>query len=587
MKAWFTGLLLFVVFAGFGANDQTIVLETTNSKLTIPSYTPDSTWRFVVENQSQSREWFVTCGNYDTVVVTINNTAIYTGGWDFPVDKEHVPMLRGGDSQLLIFIQLPEGINRLSIAYGEAIVPPMLPDSYLLSRATVERANTAITDYFLFGALSIMILLNLLVFVVLRERSYLLYALAHFFFLLNVASVVGYVVEFVTPHQPSMLNTYLWNSGNGFYLFYSLFLFQFFGRLKSARKVVAFYIGLIAVATIVQLLPIDSRPWLLPLYLSSFFFGVILFAVIIVQFLRKSNVTRADWLVVAGTTLFVVGTIFSILAERGLLGEKTDFKLNFYKYASIIEAFMLLLALARRAILERKEREMLQLALNSKLTDQVEAQTRELIEKNNQLQNALSDKEVLMSEVHHRVKNNLQLVNSLLFLQARSTADESARAGLVESLSRVNAISIVHHKLYMDANPTAVVARTYLAELVDSIAQIYNKDKRVLIDCQADEFELAAKKAIPLGLIINELITNAFKHALAKGPGSLAVELRKQQNTITLRVQDSGAGHTSAANSGKGMGSLILANMVKQLKGNLSTEHAQGWLSIVIFEVDE
>ena len=164
------------------------------------------------------------------------------------------------------------------------------------------------------------------------------------------------------------------------------------------------------------------------------------------------------------------------------------------------------------------------------------------------IRKSLREKEVLLKEVHHRVKNNLQVISSLLKLQAMNVSDVAARDVFAQSRSRVHSIALVHEKLYQSKDLSHVDFDDYARVLVESLFHAHEAAERGISPViHIDERILAVDAAIPCGLIINELVTNALRHGFPDGrTGSVQVALRRigseRPGWIELRVTDDGVG---------------------------------------------
>ena len=153
---------------------------------------------------------------------------------------------------------------------------------------------------------------------------------------------------------------------------------------------------------------------------------------------------------------------------------------------------------------------------------------------------ALEEKIVLLKEIHHRVKNNLQMISSLLGLQSRYTSDETASRALKESQGRVTSVSLIHQRLYSETNLTGVFMREYVQELTEELLYSANADD-MDVHLDIDDLNLDIDTVIPLGLILNELITNAIKYGRRES-GTLNVLLKEENSILSLIVSDRGLG---------------------------------------------
>jgi two-component sensor histidine kinase len=169
----------------------------------------------------------------------------------------------------------------------------------------------------------------------------------------------------------------------------------------------------------------------------------------------------------------------------------------------------------------------------------------EVIRSEQTVRASLREKEVLLKEIHHRVKNNLQVISSLLNLQARYLPDPAARAIFSQSQNRVQSIALVHERLYESADLSHVNFAKYVIVLLDNIFDTYGATSRGIAKViDIGDTNLTVDVAVPCGLIVNEVVTNALKHAFPDGrKGSVRVSLSEQpEDMLELTVQDDGVG---------------------------------------------
>jgi two-component system, sensor histidine kinase PdtaS len=198
-------------------------------------------------------------------------------------------------------------------------------------------------------------------------------------------------------------------------------------------------------------------------------------------------------------------------------------------------------------------------------------QTNKLLESKN------AENELLLKEIHHRVKNNLEVVSSLLALQSAQIEDVSVKAAMQEGQNRVHSIGIVHQKLYQGKHLGTVEMKDYLVNLSESILDSFGAEGRVTIECAMDQLDVDIDTAIPLGLIVNELLTNTLKYAFPDGQkGKVRIQLEKSPTgMLYLRVADNGVGKGGLSN-GTGFGSQLLSLLTQQLNGSMREEINNG-----------
>lgn len=191
------------------------------------------------------------------------------------------------------------------------------------------------------------------------------------------------------------------------------------------------------------------------------------------------------------------------------------------------------------------------------------------------IRRSLAEKEILLKEIHHRVKNNLQIISSLLFLQMEYVSLPQDRELFTESQKRIQAMALVHEELYGAEDLSSVNMRDYVPRLVERV--LAGADIPIRLECQVEEVRLPVTRSIPCGLILNELVMNAVKHAFRPGArdraaGVLRVSLRREAAALVFEVEDNGPGlppdfDISATPT---LGMTLVSSLTEQLGGEVS-----------------
>ncbi|MEX0929673.1 MAG: histidine kinase dimerization/phosphoacceptor domain -containing protein [Balneolales bacterium] len=197
------------------------------------------------------------------------------------------------------------------------------------------------------------------------------------------------------------------------------------------------------------------------------------------------------------------------------------------------------------------------------------------------LETSLKEKEILLSEIHHRVKNNLAVVSALLELEMDHLKDDKVKEILVNSVSRVKSMAIIHEKLYDAGNFSHLEFNRYIKDLVDKISMAYiNTYKKITFQIEApEEVHLNLNQAIPCALLLNELLINAYKHAFKdRKKGKIQIRISEKDNRVELRVKDDGVGLPDDFHSGKvtSLGIDLVNTWVRQLEATMDVKNANG-----------
>jgi two-component sensor histidine kinase len=242
----------------------------------------------------------------------------------------------------------------------------------------------------------------------------------------------------------------------------------------------------------------------------------------------------------------------TISRQEAQIAQQRKVQILYISIAGILNVSLLGMFISRRSI--RKKRKALQI-----LNLQLDAKNRQ--------------NELLMKEIHHRVKNNLELVKSLIALQCAQMEDSASKDAMVESQNRVQSMGIIHQKLYQGENPGSIEMKDYFINLSEGILDAFDAEEKVKIECAMDSLELDIDTAVPIGLIVNELLTNSLKYAFPEhAHGKVQITLSQPDpGILTLTVSDNGVGKVKGQQPrGTGFGSQLVDLLTRQLNGEMT-----------------
>jgi two-component sensor histidine kinase len=426
-----------------------------------------------------------------------------------------------------------------------------------------ERVNTYLIAALFLGGMVFMIIYNLFLFFSLRDFSYLLYVLVLTFTILSQGYLFGVFLQYLSPEWPEFSFRIPVFVMAGACIFSIWFVLEFLNIKKSDGIVYWLLIIGLTIPIITILLEVLEFEYLSRkmTIAENIILAVVIYLSSIYSLVKGNKVAlyfNIAW------TIYLMGIIVYALKAVGV------FPINFFteyfvNFGSFIEVMVLSFALAYKYKLVRLEKEKLEQQTRTELEDLVNLQTIEL-------ENSLKEKEILLKEIHHRVKNNLQIVISLLDLQVASIKDIKNKKILQQSKSRVYSMSLIHQKLYQSDNLTRVNMKNYLEELFTFIQNSYSDTtQKIKSNLEIDNKELSLTQAVPLGLIVNELLTNSFKYGFdSKKEGQIQISFKSDDKNIVLMVADSGLGfdeneHKKEVKSSLGL--FLIKSLTKQLRG--------------------
>jgi two-component sensor histidine kinase/HAMP domain-containing protein len=223
-------------------------------------------------------------------------------------------------------------------------------------------------------------------------------------------------------------------------------------------------------------------------------------------------------------------------------------------------------------------------------TKELKQEIFERIRVEHRLRESLKEKEVLLKEIHHRVKNNLQVISSLLYLQSKKIKHQPAMEMFVESQNRIRSMALIHEKLYQSTDMVHIDFSEYIHSLIGHLSSSYGaKLVDVKINILIEDVHLSIDKGIPCALIVNELVVNALKYAFPKErKGEITIRIsRDGDGSVVLSVADNGVGipHTVDLANSETLGLQLVKHLSQQLKGRIDIRNGQGTNFLITFQV--
>ena len=206
-----------------------------------------------------------------------------------------------------------------------------------------------------------------------------------------------------------------------------------------------------------------------------------------------------------------------------------------------------------------------------------------------QIEKSLKEKETLLKEIHHRVKNNMQVVSSLLFMQARKTNDAEVKGILLESQNRIKSIALVHERMYQSEDLEQIDYNDYIRKITRHLFESYLVDPtHISLSIGSEIVYLPIDKAVPCSLVINELVTNAVKYAFPQGrKGSICIDFQRQKDRYVLVFRDDGIGMPQGLDKTHSdtIGLELIRGLVRQLNGTIELDRTAGAAYTITFPV--
>ncbi|MCH6202030.1 sensor histidine kinase [Aquiflexum sp. LQ15W] len=439
-------------------------------------------------------------------------------------------------------------------------------------------ANSFATLSVIVVVLFILLVLHLLLYIKFRrEEPYLVITLITFFFL--CAAVCAHILLFVNlngftnPIFSSILNSTAFGLGYGL-LPYSLSLLFRIRQFHWTKHL--FWLALFR-----------TFNYFVHIFNFILFDATIILAVIILMMVIMRIAIKEKNKGALYVTFGAIGTSVFLLVNRMVSSDIISLSTSLY-YLDLVLLYISYPLGIYIYITNQYGR--LFLAMEQEVQDrthQLNAMIADLTQTQKELSTKNDENVLLLKEIHHRVKNNLEVVSGLLALQFAKIDDPNMQEVMLSSQNRVKSMGILHQKLYQSEQLAFIEMKNYFENLCENILDSYNETDRIKVNIEMAELELDVDTAVPLGLIVNELLTNSLKYAFPKGQkGKIELSLKNLNNdNFQLKISDNGVGKPLIGKAlGTGFGSQLVDLLTRQIDGKLIQDVSNGTMILINFE---
>ncbi|MFW3371232.1 7TM diverse intracellular signaling domain-containing protein [Aliarcobacter butzleri] len=419
-----------------------------------------------------------------------------------------------------------------------------------------------------FGAMFILGIYNLFIYVFTKDKSYLYYVLYIFGLILHHLVYVGFAKLYIFNLETLKIIIELAALFVALPIYFlGFFTKSFLQTIKYPKlnKILNIFLIIIPLSIIFFLLTEEYDKYRTNLLMLFLIF------LMIVTIYASLNKNRQAYFILFAWFVFLSSGLLMTLSSMGIYNTLPFPYL--IEVSFVLEAVIFSIALANRITNLQKEKN----EANQKLIVQQENETKRLSKevdlRTKDLKVALGEKEVLLKELNHRVKNNMQTIVSLIRLQSDEIEDEKLKDILLTTQNRIAAMGHLHELLYNQENINFIDVYEYFETLVDEVKSSYDESINIHLDIKT---KLKMEQAIYCGLMINELITNSFKYAFLNKKGNIYITLEKSNNILKLSVKDDGVGFDKD-NITFSLGlTLVNTLALNQLKGEMDIESKNG-----------
>ncbi|MRJ02066.1 MAG: hypothetical protein GXO19_04255 [Epsilonproteobacteria bacterium] len=432
------------------------------------------------------------------------------------------------------------------------------------------------------GAIGAILIYNLFLLFLTKDMSYFFYILMVSIFTLLILHIDGVLTTFFTGFVMSkrLISTLLLILAISMILFTKTFLnlSSAFPRIDQSLNLILFTLSLLYLVEIT---------WeIIPTSLERIYYSATFAYLLYIGLFAYLHGKREALYYLLGWTLLFTSTTLLVLRQIGVSDLYDRFP--YLVYIGVIgEAMLFSMALSARINTMRLEKNRITQELLRRRTLEKRRLEAYANGKTQELQKTLQERAMLLKELHHRVKNNLQIITSLLRLQADKHRNRELGKILIEAENRIRAISNIHEMLYKENSLSKVDLQRYLETLIDGLRTTYSAEQSIDISIHSNA-TLDMDRAIYCGLIVNELVTNALKYAFREGDkGKITIIFTRQDGNYKLTISDNGRGIDPKGRSHEGLGLKIVKTLAThQLKGKIEIRSHGGLHYTIYFPID-
>jgi two-component sensor histidine kinase len=454
------------------------------------------------------------------------------------------------------------------------IEPLAMPVDFAIKAASKKDFETKSLHYIvenvaLLGFILALALYSFFIFFFTEDKSYVYYSLYLFFLIWHQITYVGITALFV-PYSFVLFDSQVTNLKIGLIILASILYAIHFLKVQKGSLVYKLYLAyfVLVIATVAVAATIGLNADLI--VVIAMFYVLFNFTAGVLSYRRGVKEAR---LFIAGFGVVALCYIAAILDALGFISV-IEAKPNIVLYATALEALILSIAFADRYMILQKEKQKLTVLRLKESTNRAKIIEQKVEEKTEKLDVALKAKEMLIKEVHHRVKNNLQIILSMLRIQIFKSSNSEVKKQLQDLEHRINAIAKSYEMLLITENIEKIDMKSYIKALIDDIAQAYNFKQLNIKVVRDIEAIIPLKQAVYIGLIVNELIANAYEHGEPTTEQSIIfISFKRVDDIYKLIVDDNCSGVIPTKREEFGMGLKFIDALVRnQLEGSYTID---------------